>query len=173
MVIDTSVNNQPIITGKFAISYNQLAIYVRDDFHETNYSVDTIKGNLLGLPRGYTSYLKIAQNHDWDVFEAEDEENMFNMLKKGRFDYAFSDTLTAKKAALSVNASVRPLKPVVTSEAYYLGFSPDNEHLVEVFDQVLDEMVQDGTIDNIYLDYLPYSYTEIKNINAVFSPKND
>lgn len=172
-VIDTSTHNQPIITGDLAISYNQLAIYVRKDFFENTYSAGSLKNQLMGVPRGYTSYLKIAKNHEWKTFEADNEENMFIMLKKGRFDYVFADTSTALKVASKVNVAVKSLKPVVTSEAYYLGFSPDNRKLATAFDQVLAQMIKDGAMDRIYSRYLPYSYTEIKKINTGLSFEND
>lgn len=166
-VIDTSVYNSPIITGQHPISYNQLAMYVRYDFVENDYSASSLKGQLIGLPRGYTSYLQLAEQHGWTVHEADNEENMFIMLDKGRFNYVLSDTLTAQKMALKVGAKVRHLNPIVASQNYYLGFSPDNRGLVSEFDEVLSEMIQDGTLNRIYLRYLPYTYQEMQKTHLL------
>lgn len=168
-VIDTSIYNKPIVTGKLPISFNQLAIYVRDDFELELYSAQKLKGKLIGIPRGYTSYAKIAQERDWEVEETDNEENMFTMLKNKRFDYALSDTSTALSMAASVGANVRPLNPMVTSEQYYLGFSPNNAKLADAFDNTLIEMIHDGSLDKIYSQYLPYTYTQMKKASQ-FSP---
>ena len=166
-VIDTSIYNEPIITGKFPISYNQLAIYVREDFPDAEYSPISLRGKLIGIPRGYTSYFNLAKENGWLGLETDDEENMFTMLEKGRFDYAFSDTSTALSMASKVNARIKPLKPVVTSQKYFLGFSPNHEALALAFDEVIEKMIQDGTMNRIYIKYLPQSYTDMHNNSLV------
>lgn len=160
-VIDTSRYNEPILTGDFPISYNQIAVYVRKDFYDVEYSAEYFEDKVIAIPRGYTSYFNIAQKFGWTVFEADDEENMFNMLQKKRFDYALSDTSSASNMAKKVNAKVKHLWPVITSQKYFLGFSPNNMQLLNEFDGVLKEMMQEGALDKIYSKYLSHTYTEM------------
>lgn len=160
-VIDTSVYNQPIVTGNYPISYNQLGIYVREDSGQTLYQKTRFKDRLVGIPRGYSGYQKIAKEHAWQTYEADNESMLFTMLKKGRLDYVFSDSSTALNVASSIGAKIKPLLPYVLSQKYYLGFSPANSNLVQEFDGMLAQMLNDGTLDKIYLKYLPYAYSQM------------
>jgi len=160
-VIDTSIHNQPIVTGNYPISYNQLGIYVRWDFLETRYQKTLFKDKIVGMPRGYSGYQKIAKEHAWQTYEADNESILFTMLKKGRLDYVLSDNSTAFNVAKSIGAKIKPLLPYVQSQKYYLGFSPFNDNLAQDFDAMLEQMLKDGSMDNIYLKYLPYGYQEM------------
>jgi len=160
-VIDTSVHNHPIVTGSYPISYNQLGIYVRWDFSETRYQKALFKDKLVGIPRGYTGYQQIAKEHVWQTYETDNESILFTMLKKGRLDYVLSDNSTAFNVAKAIGAKIKLLLPYVQSQKYYLGFSPFNVNLAQDFDAMLEQMLKDGSMDNIYLKYLPYGYQEM------------
>jgi len=160
-VIDTSIHNQPIVTGNYPISYNQLGIYVREDFSETRYQKAPFKNKLVGMPRGYSGYQKIAKEHAWQTYEADNESILFTMLKKGRLDYVLSDNSTAFNVANDLGAKIKPLLPYVQSQKYYLGFSPENSNLVQAFDGMLTQMLADGSMDRIYLQYLPDGYSQM------------
>lgn len=160
-IIDTSTANKSFIIGKNPNSFSPLAIYVRKDFPEERYSQEKMKGKLVGIVRGYSSYLKVAKENGWEVKETNDEENMFTMLGGKRFDYAFSDTTTTAEISKKVGVPVKYLRPTVFTDSYYLGFSPNNKDLARQYDITITEMVKEGIMDKIYKKYLPINYSEM------------
>lgn len=160
-IIDASGANKNLIIGQYPNSFSPLAIYVRQDFPETQYRPETLKGQMVGIVRGYTSYLKVAQKNNWKVKETLNEENMFTMLHKGRFDYAFSDIVSIQAISQKLGVQFKPLKPFVVTDTFYLGFSPNNKALAKRYDATIGEMLKEGLLDKIYKKYLFKTYKEM------------
>lgn len=48
----------------------------------------------------------------------------------------------------------------------YLLFSKDKADLAKRYDSVIQEMIQDGTLNEIYKKHGPYSYTDLMNMKT-------
>ena len=160
-VIDTSTANEGLIFGQHPNSFSQLAIYVRKDYPETQYLPENLSNQWVGIVRGYTNYLKVAQENNWKVKEALNEENMFSMLNKGRFNYAFSDIRSTQSISKKMGIKLKPLTPPVVTDTFYLGFSPNNKALAKRYDAIIGEMIEEGFLDKVYKKYLSKTYKDM------------
>jgi polar amino acid transport system substrate-binding protein len=160
-VIDTSAANKGLIIGQHPNSFSQLAIYVRQDSPETQYIPENLTKHWVGIVRGYTNYLKVAKENNWKAKEALNEENMFTMLNKGRFNYAFSDIRSTQALSKKLGIQFKRLKPLVVTDTFYLGFSPNNKALSKRYDATLGEMIKEGFLDKVYKKYLSKTYQEM------------
>ena len=71
------------------------------------------------------------------------------------------DIFAAPLHSKTAGIEIKMLKPLVDSTNLYLVFNKDKKSLLDKYDNVIGEMIKDGSIDRIYKDYLPYSYREI------------
>ncbi|WP_339387596.1 substrate-binding periplasmic protein [Vibrio caribbeanicus] len=165
-VIDNAALD-PFITGRHPTAKYTLGVYVRENYEQTDFSWSSLVGKSIGLVRGY-DYTETITNYDgWIREYASTDELALGKLKVNRYDYVLLDTISADLLAKKVNIKIRMLKPEVDSTNLYLAFNKHNEDTLEAYDRVLGEMIQDGTMDSIYLKYLPKNYSALVENHAL------
>lgn len=161
--IDAIIDNgalKPFIFGKHPTGVYPLAIYVRKDFPQKNFSWDLMQGKTVGMVRGYDYTEKIKQFDGWKKQLALTDEQMLKMLNASRHDYVILDVFSADILAKKAQVNIKMLKPIIDSTHLYLVFNKDKSDVAKKYDETIGKMIQDGTLDKIYRKYLPYSYSE-------------
>ena len=161
-VMDAGVSSHPLLLfGNIPTTFNPIAVFVREDSTVQRYDSEMLKGQRIGIPRGYIGYLKIANQHGWSIQETADETNSLQMLKLKRFDYALLDLTNTAHLSDELNIQVKYLQPLVHTQKLSLGFNEKHLALVKRFDEVMEGMIHDGFMDKIYHKYFSYGYRDI------------
>ncbi|AMC34185.1 substrate-binding periplasmic protein [Janthinobacterium sp. B9-8] len=162
-VIDNAALN-PFISGHFLTSMYQLAIFVRKNMTQEVFSWEEMKGKKVGMVRGYDYTEQIKNFKGWQVDLAQDDETMLRKLKGQRYDYVLLDIFSAPLLADKVGVEIKMLRPLIGSTKLHLVFNKKKSETMKRFDKTIGEMIKDKTIDNIYRKYLPYSYSDVINM---------
>jgi polar amino acid transport system substrate-binding protein len=99
---------------------------------------------------------------DWILAEAESDERLMDWLKNKRVDYVLTDLFAGPILAKNVGVNARALRPLAEVLPLYLTFNFSQGALAARYDKMIDEMIKDGTLDKIYLRYLPFDYNEAR-----------
>ena len=159
-VIDyTSV--EPYVTGRFPTGIYPLAVYVRKEFPQDEFSWKLLEGKVVGYVRGYYYSESITNFDGWIKDLAVTDEMMLMKLKGNRYDYVILDIFTADILSKKIGVDIKMLKPVIDATNLFLSFNASKADYMEKYDEIIGEMIKDGTMDRIYLKYMPHSYTDI------------
>jgi len=112
-----------------------------------------LEGKILGVQIGTTGELeakRIADEIDVTEIKTYDDIFMaFEDLKAGRIDAIINDFPTSLEIVKENPGLVLAAK-IKTGEQYGVVFAPDTPELLEAINEVLKEMKEDGTYDQIY-----------------------
>ena len=150
-----------IPTNKYLI-----AVYVRHDFPEDTFSWERMKGKTIGMISGYLYTDNITQFDKWKIDWSKTESMMMKKLHAGHYDYGLLDPLTVPSLEQELGFKVKMLTPIIATMPLYLLFSKHKADLAKRFDSVVQEMIQDGKLDEIYKKHGPYSYTDLMNMKS-------
>ena len=78
-----------------------------------------------------------------------------------RYDYVVLDTYGAPLLAEKLNIKIRKLEPDIDSTNLYLSFNNKHTEILKAYDEIIRQMIEDGTMDKLYLQYLPHNYSDI------------
>ncbi|MDX1694039.1 MAG: transporter substrate-binding domain-containing protein [Ketobacteraceae bacterium] len=165
--LDAVIDNDkldPFIGGKHPTAVYPVAIYTRADHPTMAFSYQALEDKKVGMVRGYDYTPDIKQKMTWKPRYATDDQQLFRMLKAGRFDYVLADIFSAEIHAANAGLEVRRLEPVVDSTFLYLVFNARHAELVKQYDHVIGQMIEEGVLDKLYLRYLPFSYQQVLSL---------
>lgn len=163
--MDALIDNTPsndFLNGSAPTAFYPLAIYVRDDFKQTTFSWSAMKNKDVAMVKGYDYTEKISSYKHWNKLLLQSETVLVKLLKAKRYDYVLLDIFAAKHLEKTHNIKLRMLEPMVDSPLLYLVFNKKKQALKDKFDTKVIEMINDGTMDSLYLKYLPHSYNDFK-----------
>jgi polar amino acid transport system substrate-binding protein len=161
-VLDDNNKSPNLITAVNPTTVYPVAIYVRQDFPSETLSWSALHGKKLGLVRGYEYPESIKLNKaGFIVDDSIDDAAMIRKLKSKRYDYMVSDAFSVLPLTQQEGVEVKMLQPILGGDYLYLTFNKKHYELMRKFDDVLGQMIKDGTVDAMYKKYLPYTYDEV------------
>jgi polar amino acid transport system substrate-binding protein len=163
-IIDASARAGDYAAGKNPTSLYPLAIYVRADHPENKFSWNMMKGKKVGMVSGYYYTAEIEAFKDWKREDARSDEVSMKKLIAKRYDYILIDILTGPITAEKIDAKIKRLKPLIAKSNLFLVFNSKQKDLLAKYDHVIKKMIDDGSIDKIYLNHLKNSYSEIRDL---------
>lgn len=149
------------VHGTNATSVYPLTIYVREDYPHREFTWESMNGKTVGVVRGYWYTESIRNFNGWFIDKSVTDEIVLRKLAGGRYDYAVSDIFVAPILAEKLGIKIKALAPLIDSSQLYLGFKEKHSKIAAKYDLTIKQMILDGTMDRIYLKYLPYSYKAI------------
>jgi len=168
-VYDAVIDNAPVapfIYGKVPTGVYPLGVYVLGDSTESKFTWDKMKDKKVGMVRGYDYTESIINFKDWKVKHAKSDHQMLLKLKAKRTDYAILDIFSASIIAKKADVNIKMLTPLVDSTNLYLVFNKDKQALASLYDNAIQSMVDDGTMNKIYKTYLEYDYSQILDMQG-------
>lgn len=141
-------------------------MYVRQNFPQTTFSWEDMKGKFVGMVRGYDYTEKIKNFDGWVPIFSTTDELLIKKLHAKRYDYVILDIFAVPILSERLGIKIKMLTPLIDSTKLYLVFNKNNAEIAKEYDKVIGKMIQDGTMDSIYLKYLPNNYNEIMNMRA-------
>lgn len=155
-----NTHSDDFIHGPTPTAFYPLAIYVRSDAKQSKFSWAAMENKNVAMVKGYDYTEKIASFKLWNKLYAQSESILVKMLKAKRFDYILLDPFAAKNLEITHDVKLKMLTPVIDTAELYLVFNHDKSVLMNKFDAKIIEMINDGTMNRLYLNYLPTSYTD-------------
>lgn len=160
-ILDNSLIGDWLIKGQYPATKYTLAVYVRDDFDQTKFSWESLAGKTVGFVRGYDYTERIKNYRGWDKELSSTDEQLLVKLKVKRYDYVVLDTYGAPLLAEKLNIKIRKLEPEIDSTNLYLSFNNQHTEILKAYDEIISQMIDDGSMDKLYLKYLPHNYSDI------------
>ena len=163
-IYDAVIDNAPLapyIFGKVPTGVYPLGVYVREGSTDSKFSWKFMEGKKVGMVRGYDYTEKITRFKGWKAKFAKSDKQLLLKLKAKRTDYVILDIFSADILMEQAGVKIKMLTPLIDSTDLYLVFNKDKTELSKKYDAVIQSMVSDGTMNNIYKKYLPFDYSQI------------
>lgn len=170
---DAIIDNVPVnrfVFGRHPTAFYPLAIYVREDLPVDLFSWKSMTGKPVGMVRGYDYTPTISSFDGWLPRYFTTDEQMLRALQAGRIDYVLGDLFSVPILSARVGVKIKRLDPLVDSTDLYLMFNAERENLMRRYDQVIGQMIEDGTLDAIYRQFMPLSYSDVMRLNREVHP---
>lgn len=129
---------------------NNMVIVVKKD--SPIVSKNMLVGKNIGAQNGSTAvkaYERDSISKDAKFNGYENNVLALSELSIGRIDGVVMDEVVAKYLITKTNAPYKTLEQTLAKEDYAIGFKKGNNALAEKVEKAIDEMVADGTFDNI------------------------
>jgi polar amino acid transport system substrate-binding protein len=138
---------------------DQMVFYtLKDNTFDWQGDYSKLIGKLIGLPLGWTGGESFeAHRSNLRIYDVPEVKNGFEMLLRKRIDLVLSNRRNALVMSdeLNISAKLRSLEPTLQITQGYFGFSKhhDVSQLKALFERQLNEMLNNGSIKRINLNY--------------------
>ena len=153
-----------------ATAFYPLAAYVRTDSPLHNFSWEMARGMKVGMVRGYDYTEKIKRYDGWVPIKAHSDKQLLLLLEKSRVDMIILDYFSAPILSKEQDVPIRTLSPFIDSTPLYLCFGEQRAALLPAYSKALQQMLEEGVLDRIYLRYLGEDYRTLKSRQDKLKP---
>ena len=117
-------------------------------------TLDNLGEKMIGTQRGTTGYIYTSDDYGDDHVTAYDNgASAVQALINGQVDCVVIDSAPAE-AFVAANAGLTILDTEYVTENYAIGVNKDNTALLDTINQVLAELIADGTVQSIVDKYI-------------------
>ena len=117
-------------------------------------TLDNLGEKMIGTQRGTTGYIYTSDDYGDDHVTAYDNgASAVQALLNGQVDCVVIDSAPAE-AFVAANAGLTILDTEYVTENYAIGVNKDNTALLDTINQVLAELIADGTVQSIVDKYI-------------------
>lgn len=127
-------------------------------------TIGDLKGSRVGVISGYKySDALTGKIKDLDLIvdPAVDDPTNIRKLAFKRVDAIVGDTVGTLHFARQHSLNIRPIQPPVSFDRLYASFNREKTDLHAEFDRVLQTLVDEGAVDEIYRKYLGTGYSDM------------
>lgn len=135
---------------------------MRSDSPLQTFSWEMAKGLKVGMVRGYDYTDKIKSFTGWQPIKAHSDKQLLLLLEKSRVDMVILDYFSAPILSKEQDVKIRALTPFIDSTPLYLCFGKQRAGLLPAYNKALQQMLDEGVLDRIYLRYLGEDYRTLK-----------
>lgn len=155
----------------FSVTYVQAkqVIIVREDSDIA--APQDLQGRKIGVQSGTTGDTFVTENIG-NPQRFDDASTAVAALKSGKLDAVVLDYEPAR-VHVARNAGLKLLDEPLTSEEYAFAVAKGNRELLEMINKTLQEMIADGTIENIRAKYEKVTDIEVAETDPDGSFKDD
>lgn len=111
-----------------------------------------LEGKTIAVQTGTTAETYCMEN-GYDVQAYQANNDAASALTSGKVDAWVVDNEVAIALSAEQNGATIVLDEAMTSEPYAFAFVKDSDTLVQAFNEVIEKLVQDGTIEAIFEEY--------------------
>ncbi len=140
----------------------QVLVVLADSEYQT---IDDLKGKKIGLQAESSAADALNSAEDFrdsvEVFEFDDNMNALMDLEVGGVDAVLMDEVVANYNIAQKGKGYRVLDQELAHEEYGIGFRKKDKALMEKIQQTLEEMAEDGTLEQISIKWFDEDLTTI------------
>ncbi|MFA6878651.1 MAG: transporter substrate-binding domain-containing protein, partial [Fusobacterium sp.] len=115
-------------------------------------SLESMKGKSVGVILGYTGDVAVSKIEGVDVKRYNGAGEGVMALKAKKVDAVVLDSEPAKNY-IKKNKELKLIDTDLDKEEYAIAVSKDNNELTEEIDEALEELMEDGTYDELMEKY--------------------
>lgn len=148
-----TVNEDRLLVMDFTDSYatGVQVVIVKEG---SDVTLDNLGEKMIGTQRGTTGYIYTSDDYGDDHVTAYDNgASAVQALINGQVDCVVIDSAPAE-AFVASNAGLTILDTEYVTENYAIGVNKDNTALLDAINQVLAELIADGTVQSIVDKYI-------------------
>ena len=128
---------------------------------------DQLTGGKIGLVKGYNysdSLLKLFDKLKLKVVRGKDDPSNIRELANGQLDAVIADLASTFDFTRKNDLEVHPILPPYSFDRLYPAFNKNKAGLQREFDEVLARLLENGFVDQVYMDIIGTSYSSFSNI---------
>ena len=115
--------------------------------------MDNLGDKIIGVQSGTTGYFDAVDSYGEDHVTAYDKYSLaFQALQNGQIDCIMVDDMVGAAYVKQI-PGLEMISTEYTPENFAFGFSKGNPELVEAFNAELQKLIDDGTIEQIILEW--------------------
>lgn len=142
----------------------EVGIIARPDWPVDRFSsLSEFDGASVGLVNGYEYPLQIEEaKAKWQVQMAADAILNLRKAAAGRIDMTIDDIPWAVRKAKNESLTLKILSPTLFSDPQFTYFAVGNEAMAGALSREMKRLIDDGTVDRLYQEYLGVTYTDVQ-----------
>ncbi len=162
-----AASREEFVQGPTSISAFSNTLWVRQDSEVAELDFNQLTGMTMGLVSGYEFPQRLWDDIEKAQIEVDfsvDDETTIRKLARGRVDIIVADFANTTVVAREMNLRIRALTPHHSFDRLYPSFNPSQTGKQERMNRALEQMLQDGFVDEIYDKYLGMTFRDL-NLN--------
>jgi len=124
-------------------------------------SMNTLRNKIAGYIDGYVMPEEFTNIDGLHVDYSIDEKTAIKKLASKRVDFIIADLTNTAFIQKKQNLPIRALSPTPSADKLYISFNKDQPALQKRFDTEFSRIMNNGSLDQIYLQHIDQSYREI------------
>ena len=128
------------------------SVIVREGYEEIA-TLDDLVGKIVGVQMSTTGDLFVSEMEGVEVRQYSSGTNAAMDLAAGRVDAVMIDSAPAASIVSNIEGLVILEGIEMDEESYSIAFAKDNTELCEQVNAILEKLIEDGTVDELYLKY--------------------
>ena len=128
------------------------SVIVREGYEEIA-TLDDLVGKIVGVQMSTTGDLFVSEMEGVEVRQYSSGTNAAMDLAAGRVDAVMIDSAPAASIVSNIEGLVILEGIEMDEESYSIAFAKDNTELCEQVNAILDKLIEDGTVEELYLKY--------------------
>ena len=128
------------------------SVIVREGYEEIA-TLDDLVGKIVGVQMSTTGDLFVSEMEGVEVRQYSSGTNAAMDLAAGRVDAVMIDSAPAVSIVSNIEGLVILEGIEMDEESYSIAFAKDNTELCEQVNAILEKLIEDGTVEELYLKY--------------------
>ena len=128
------------------------SVIVREGYEEIA-TLDDLVGKIVGVQMSTTGDLFVSEMEGVEVRQYSSGTNAAMYLAAGRVDAVMIDSAPAAGIVSNIEGLVILEGSEMDEESYSIAFAKDNTELCEQVNAILEKLIEDGTVEELYLKY--------------------
>lgn len=128
------------------------SVIVREGYEEIA-TLDDLVGKIVGVQMSTTGDLFVSEMEGVEVRQYSSGTNAAMDLAAGRVDAVMIDSAPAASIISNIEGLVILEGIEMDEESYSIAFAKDNTELCEQVNAILEKLIEDGTVEELYLKY--------------------
>ena len=128
------------------------SVIVREGYEEIA-TLDDLVGKIVGVQMSTTGDLFVSEMEGVEVRQYSSGTNAAMDLAAGRVDAVMIDSAPAASIVSNIEGLVIVDGIEMDEESYSIAFAKDNTELCEQVNAILEKLIEDGTVEELYLKY--------------------
>ena len=128
------------------------SVIVREGYEEIA-TLDDLVGKIVGVQMSTTGDLFVSEMEGVEVRQYSSGTNAAMDLAAGRVDAVMIDSAPAASIVSNIEGLVILEGIEMDEESYSIAFAKDNTELCEQVNAILEKLIEDGTVEELYIKY--------------------
>jgi len=161
-----AAKREQFLQGPTSFSVYTNTFWVRDAAPMQAFSIEALRNKKVGLVSGYVYPDELVKEPPYSIDYSVDDDMNVRKLAGGRVDAIVADLVSTLRIAKSRDVKLRALQPSHSLDRLYPSFNAQRGDQQTLIDKALQEMTDDGYIEDVYRTMLGLDFRTVLGTNA-------